>query len=333
MRPAGHNSGLVYALSSEDQTVQYASALALSSINKYPTHFVGEDKVAAVLGRGVSENKSTYILVADENQNVRNEIRKSLEALGYGMTEAVNGRDALLKAKSFPPKDLIIIGDNLRSDMTTEQVMEELKADVRTRYTPQGVLHDRVTRTATQARFGLDIPLVEREMKDNDLKGAVEKLEAKRAAETVTKRKAHEISVACATALSNLRLNSTNIRLADAVPNAWDALVNRKDDVRIPAAKFIGVAEGGDMKDKSAERLKDVFEDSKNATDLRLAALKSLAQVKPETYQALYIKAQSEPEWVLTYQAAVNFGKHPRTTKELLELLNVKRIDKDKKEK
>ena len=333
MRPAGHNSGLVYALSSEDQNVQYAAALALSSINKFPQHWVGEDKVAAVLGRGISENKSTYILVVDENQNVRNEIRKSLEALGYGMTEAVSGRDALLKAKSFPPKDLIIIGDNLRSDLTSEQLSEELKADVRTRYTPQGILHDRAARTATQARFGLDIPLVEREMKDADLRGAVEKLEAKRAAETVTKRKAHEISVACATSLSNLRLNSTNIHMADAVPNAWDALINRKDDVRIPSAKFIGVAEGGDMKDKAAERLKDVFEDSKNATDLRLAALKSLAQVKPEAYQALYIKAQSDPEWVLTYQAAVNFGKAERTNKELLDLLNVKRIDKDKKEK
>ncbi|GMV79957.1 MAG: hypothetical protein AMXMBFR7_11410 [Planctomycetota bacterium] len=331
--PTPTSAALINGLTCNDQNIEYACALALARINRFPDAWQGSERVGSLLARGVSENQPIQILVVDEDHNSRNHMRTVLEAEGYLVTDAVDGRDGLIKARSFPPKDTILIATELRRDLTPEQLMEELRADVRTRYTPVGILHLTADRDPVRARYGTEIPTVEREMKGHDLKGAIEKIEQRRAAESIPKRKAHEISVACAQALSKLDIRATNIVLADGVKACAEALKNRKDDVRIPAATAIGQARGGDMKDAAAEALLGVFQDGQNATELRLAALKSLADVKPEAYADVYLKAQTEQEHVLQEWAAVNFGKHERTNKSLYEFLRSKRIDKDKKEK
>ncbi len=329
-----HTSALVAAMDSNDQNIQYAGSLALAKINRFPQPWKGYDKVAKLLGRGVAENRPLRILVVEEDHNVRNKLRKEIEALGFGMTDAVTGRDAVLKSRSFPPKDLIVISDRLRRDLTPEQLMEELRADVRSRHIPVGILHNTTDRTRTQARFGAEILLVEREMKGNDLKTAIENLEKLRPAMAVPKRQAFEIAVDCATALSKLDLRCTNIILADAVRPAVAALRNRKDEVRIPAAKFVGKAKGGNMKDKSAEALLAVILEKANAVELRIAALKSLADVQPEKFEDVYHKLVTDPEesHELQYWAGVGFGKYLRTNKKLFDLQLAKRIDKAKKE-
>jgi hypothetical protein len=211
--------------------------------------------------------------------------------------------------------------------------MEELRADVRTRYTPVAILCNRDARTATQARFGTDLPLVEREMKGDDLKKAVEDLEKRRPSESVPKRKAHEIAVASATALAGLDPRWTNIPVVQAVPNCYEALVNRKDDVRIPAATFLGKIKGGDAKDKVGERLLEVALKAENPVELRLAAAKSLCRVMPEKYTDEALKEQGDKEHILQEWFAIHFGSALRTNKQLVGFLSAKRIDKDKKEK
>lgn len=327
-------SALVGAMYSENQNVQYAGALALAGINKFPVAWFGSEKVATLLGRGVSENKPIQILVVEEDQNVRNELRAALEALGYGVTDAVNGRDGMVKAREFPPKDVIVASDRLRSDLTPEQLIEELRGVVYTRYVPVGILHNTVNRNATQARFGAETALVEREAKADDLKKQIEDLAAKRQAEQIPKKHAHEIARSCAEALSALHLNCTSILLADAVPDANNALINRPDDIRVPAAVFLGNAKGGAIKEEVATRLREVFLNKENAVPMRLAALKSLGEVKPEAYQDDYLKAQlDEKEWELQFRSAINFGLHERQNKELYQFLREKRVEREKKEK
>src|SRR5207247_10759303 len=46
------------------------------------------------------------------------------------------------------PKDAVIIAENLRRDLTAEQLMEELRADTRTRYLPAGILAPRADRNS-----------------------------------------------------------------------------------------------------------------------------------------------------------------------------------------
>ena len=332
MPPAVSTSGLVNGLDSSEEGVQYACALALAATDRFPFKWIGSEKVAAILGRGVSENKAPQFLVVEEDHNAANELRGKLEALGYGVTVAVSGRDAVVQARSFPPKDGAIVADNLRRDLTAEQLLEELRADTRTRYLPAGILALRADRNAIGSRFS-DPLIVEREVTGNDLKTQVDAILAKRAAETVTKRKANEIAVACATALSKIDPRDTMLNLDDAVPHAINALVNRKDDVRIPSAIFLGRMEGGSKKAEAADKLKAVVLDANNAVELRRAALRSLGRVQPDGLEDVYAKVQADPDQEIKDIGAEAFGQKSRDNKAIIGFITSQRIDKDKKEK
>jgi CheY-like chemotaxis protein len=313
--------------------VQYEAALALAGINKFPAPWTGSEKVAGVLARGVSENKPLYILVVDEDQNQVNIMRGRLEGLNYGVSEAYSGRQGLNQARAHPPKDLILISDKLRRDFTTEQLIEELRADINTRYTPVAILHNHAEANLVKSRFGADRLLVEREAEGDTLKGMVTKLEEARPQESVPKKNAHELSRRCAEALAGLTPSATLLTLNDAVPACVTALENRKDDIRIPAATFVGHMAGGTVKADAEKRLAEVFLNAGNILPLRKAALTALGAVNREKYTDVYLKAQTEKEHELQEEAAYNFGRAPRESKTILEFLKTKRVEKDKKEK
>ncbi|HYG78044.1 MAG TPA: HEAT repeat domain-containing protein [Planctomycetota bacterium] len=331
--PAVSTSGLVNGLDSSEEGIQYACALALASIDRFPNRWIGSEKVAGILGRGVSENKAVQILLVEENHNTANALRSKLEALGYGVTAAISGRDAVVQARSFPPKDIAIVSESLRRDLNADQTLEELRADVRTRYLPIGILHNQADRTSIQSRFSSDLPLVEREADSNTTKTMVEAVIAKRATESVPKRKAHETAVACATALASVDPRDTHLVLEDAVSHCIDALVNRKDDVRNPAAIFLGRVEGGSKKDAAADKLKAVALDANNAVELRRNAVRALGRVKIDGMEDVYVKLQADADQEIKDIAAESFGQVSRANKNVIDLIRAQRIDKDRKEK
>lgn len=71
------------------------------------------------------------ILIADDEDNVRELVRVSLEDEGYEIHEAREGNEALAMAKSLKP-DLIIL-DIMMPGKTGYEVCEELKQDPATR--------------------------------------------------------------------------------------------------------------------------------------------------------------------------------------------------------
>ena len=71
------------------------------------------------------------ILIADDGEDIRELINITLEDEGYELHEAVDGNDALAKARSILP-DLIVL-DVMMPGMTGYQVCEELKKDPLTR--------------------------------------------------------------------------------------------------------------------------------------------------------------------------------------------------------
>ncbi len=341
--PAVSQSALIKGLECADLSVQYACAIALADINRFPIKWIGSEKVAKILGRGVSENKSVQILLVDESQDALNEMRGKLgdaaAGLNYSVSTAISGRHALVEAKSFPPKDIIIVADTLRRDLTVDQVLEELKADPRTRYVPVGILHAQKDRDLVKSRLGTELPLVEREMAGADLKNAVEAVVAKRPAESVNKRKAGEVAEACAVRLSKLCVNGTNILLNDAVQNCAEALINRADQVRIPSAIFLGKIEGGANKALAAEKLLAAYKDTNNAVELRRVALRALGRVQKEgsvgaeNLMDLYLKAQADADQEIKDIGAEAFGQISRDSKLISDFVHQERIDKDKKEK
>jgi CheY-like chemotaxis protein len=330
--PSVSTSALVTGLDSMDLSLQYGCAQSLAKINRFPAKWLGSDKVAKILGRGMCENKEAQILVVEENHNKANEMREKLEKLGYGVSVAEAGREALLQARSFPPKDAVIVAENLHQDLGTEQLVEELRADVRTRYLPVGILHVQADRTAVQARFGTEVPLVERESKDHDLKDQVENLLSKRAVESAPKRHAHEIAKLCTESLAKLNSKDTYLILNDAVEYALTVLVNQPEDVRIPAVVFLGNVEGGSEKAQTVEKLTTLFLDAKNNVELRRAALRSLGYVKKEGLNEIYFKAQADADQEIKNIGAEALGQLSRDDKTINDFVHAERIDKAQKE-
>ncbi len=78
--------------------------------------------------------KSQQILVADDEPNIREMLRQSLEEEGYKVTEAINGIDAISKAKAVQP-DLIIL-DIMMPQIDGFDVAVVLKNDPDTRGIP-----------------------------------------------------------------------------------------------------------------------------------------------------------------------------------------------------
>ena len=338
--PAVSASALVRGMDCADDNVQYACAIALADINRFPARWIGSEKVARILARGVGENRPVQILLVDENQNELNAMSEKLKAaFDYGVTVAASGREALQTARSFPPKDIVIIAENLRRDLTVEQVMEELRADPRTRYLPVGILHRTKDRDLVKSRLGVDIPLVEREMSGNDLKTAVEAIVAKRVKESVNKRKAEEVAEECAQRLAKIDAQATHIALAEAATSCANALIKRDDKVRIPAAQFLGNVEGGAARDLAAQNLLAVFQDGDAAVALRRVALRSLGRVAKEgtvgatNLADVYLKAESDPDQEIKDTAAEAFGQSSRDTGLISAFVHQERIDRDKKEK
>ena len=115
--------------------------------------------------------------------------------------------------------------------------------------------------------------------------------------------------------------------------HAYNALLNRKDDVRIPAAIFLGRVEGGAKKAEAAEKLKAVVMDSANAVELRRAALRSLGRVQKDGLEDVYRKVQADPDQEIKDIGAESYGQISRANGSIIDFIRENRIDKDKKEK
>jgi len=326
-------SGLVIALFCPDLMVQYAAALSLVDINRFPEQWGGSDKVVGRLARGVSENKPLEVLVVDEDANRRLEMKSRITEVGLTMCGAESGRDGLVKARMHPPKELVLISDRLRINLRAEQVIAELRADPRTSGCALSVLYDAEQRTPVQARFGTELPLVERGLQGADLKSALDKVAATRKTDPVSKRKALEVAAACVSALARLDPRYSHFSLDEAVPACVEALVNRPEPIRLAAAELIGSAQGGKMKAASIEKLILVMNDATAPAALRLAALRSLGMIDPEANVDMCLRLQADQDFEVQLRAARNFGLRSRDTKKIYEMLAQERIDREKKEK
>src|SRR5258706_3849850 len=87
---------------------------------------------------GRPEAQSGTLLVVDDNEANRDMLARRLERLGYKVSRAVNGREALEKI-SREPFDLVLL-DIMMPEMNGYEVLERLKADAALRSLPVIVL-------------------------------------------------------------------------------------------------------------------------------------------------------------------------------------------------
>lgn len=96
----------------------------------------------------------TKILVIDDDERARYVIRKLLGGTPYAMSEAATGPEGVRLAREAPPQ--VIFLDFLLQDMTAFDVLDELKADPRTRSIPVIVVTSHMLDAAERSRLAAD---------------------------------------------------------------------------------------------------------------------------------------------------------------------------------
>jgi HEAT repeat protein len=316
--PGGENSG---------REVRYHAAIAIAHMNP-DKPFPGSELVVSLLANAVGETGPAQIVLVEEDSGNRNALRARLAGIGYGVTLAADGRDGLGRATTFPPKDIIVISDSLKSNWDAKALIEQLKGDPRSRYIPIIMLADLANREEVRAKFP-NVPVMHREDAPEELKRVTEETLAGQTTIAVTKRKAEEIAIMAAEALAVIDPYHTSLNTADSSKALTDALVGRADAVRMPVMTALG-----NFKIQAAfQPLINVFSDKSNTVEIRRKALWAVARVRPASAFTVFLNAEeSETDFDIRYIASEGYGLGKPDYESIIRFVGAARVDKEQKE-
>jgi|GEM_PF-1371814 len=311
------DGALSLAFSSGDKLVGYAAASAAVSCDLVTSNVVG------ILARALGETSVRQVLVIDENPETLNALVTGLNSKGFFAVGAANGIDGLLRAKNFPPKDLVIASATL-SDMTLDKIVFEIQSGM-TSETPVVVLAadrgmDQVQElwdgkvagflTYSEVQSGAYAPVVQ------EFSGEMNS----------ARQKAIELSISAAKSLSMLN----GLMLNSIVEDLIQAL-DKPDEVRINVLGAL--VKVGDR--TALEPVARVFMDSSVATEVRVAAAKALGaifaagQAAPDGELLSSLQealAGDEPALRLAAAGAIGKASNLLDTEDLVQMLVANRI-------
>ncbi len=329
VKPEHEGQPLIDALDSKDDRVRVSAAIALAKMDPV-VPFPGSEKVVAALSDAISKAGPLQILVVEEDDDAFKLIKPLIEEHGWGVSRATSGRDALNKAGTFPPKDLILISTKLKVDLTTkfdeekkiDGVLERLAKGRALKLIPVALLIKKEELADEQAKFG-KFPMIARTTKGVNLREDILKALGK-TGPGVTKQKREEMAARAALALLEIEPRRTQLRVLDAADACQKALFNRPDKVRNPCIRALGL-----FKVKAAAPdLVKVFNTKTNTVLLRKNCLDALGQCDPDPNTKLFLTAQEEKEFALRNAAAIAEGKAHQTPKPevLTKFLQARRL-------
>jgi CheY-like chemotaxis protein len=111
---SANTPAMTAALGSGYKAVRYAAAFALS--------MAGDNGAAVVgaLGEALGEDALRTVLVADDQSESRNAMAAALRAAGYTVVTADSGALGFSRARTVPPKDVVIVRAGM-ADVTVDQ--------------------------------------------------------------------------------------------------------------------------------------------------------------------------------------------------------------------
>lgn len=225
-------AGLRAAVQSADGAIAAEAAVAIGNIS-YRTG-QSADGVVAMLGEAAGRDIQRIAAVIDADQGRANAVASALRNAGMLVNTWNTGAKALATLNRVPGLDVVILADQL-PDLTTNQVLVEVRDDARTAETPVFILA--ADADAASELYGDQITGA---MSAPDASMILEALGDDMSAD---RREADALSQRAASTLANLALaGRTNI--GGAVQKLESTLANRPDAVTIPAMQALAAAGG-----------------------------------------------------------------------------------------
>jgi CheY-like chemotaxis protein len=223
---ASATPGLNAALASSDGALRSEAAVALGTIAVHGGAAAGEN-VVNILAEAVGREVSRVALVIDADAERAAKIGAALGQSGVYVTTMGKGTLGLLQARRAAGLDVILLAESL-PDITTAEVLDQLKADERLANVPVVILAAKAEDAA--ATYG------------DKIKGAITNAEdmkpvqdALSASMTGDRALAEDLGGRAATTLGNL-CHSGHCTCSPAILTAvGSALTNRPDSVSVPA--------------------------------------------------------------------------------------------------
>ncbi len=132
--PGAPTAGLTAALASKDGAMRSEAAVALGQ-QSVRARTAADPQVVATLGEAVGREVVRTVFVIEANADVRNAAQAQVEKLGFASMSAERGANAIALLHRVPGVDALIISDTL-PDLTTFQVIDDLRAEARFEKTP-----------------------------------------------------------------------------------------------------------------------------------------------------------------------------------------------------
>ncbi len=343
---------IIKSLTDKDKRVRYAAAGVLLDLNP-PSKFLGLDAVLVNLLDAVGEMGARVVLIVhDERDNddrrAITDLEKKLISLGCFPVVATSPREGVVKAKSFPAPDLLVIQSKMGRDVffdielpnkktITQSAWESLRDDVRTRAVPKYILCEDDADLAKAKEIYEDKAWYLKKPVDRMvLKNQLDQTFATPEAQKDTKGRAEKLAQDAAEALARLDPFNTIYSFREAVPalvRNLDPQHQRPDPIRIPCIQALG--HFGDA--RALDILGGTVAEKANDKSVRAEAALALSEIYRQTgltpSTALYdiIKANlldGELDVEVNLGAAV--GNSTVTNAQRLELQKHRRLHGDK---
>jgi HEAT repeat protein len=345
---------LIEALTNEDKRVRYAAAEAMVRLNpqqqKLGMELVIPNLVDALGESGVRVALVIYDVQTDEDRNFINKLRQSLIQLNVFPVIATSGGDGVVKAKSFPTEDVIIIQKKIAAQVyfketitrkqETENVLRALSQDVRTRNIPRIILSDTdAEMQLAKTEFAENTPwYIKKDTHKLDIEAMLDKIFDTEEAKKDSKHRADLLAKSSAEHLALIDPTNTLYPYRDAV----DALirtvsaekVKREDFIRIPSALALGIY--GDQRafDVLAKVVGSKAEEQK---PVRWQCAKSLSMIfrqtgaapSKEVYETLLKNCCEDGDYDIEFACGEALGNSKLTPEQRRETMHKRRIKRD----
>jgi CheY-like chemotaxis protein len=220
--------------------------------------------VVNALGDAAGRDIARMAFVIDSDAVRCSSVNTGLKALGVSSVCWDNGAKGTAMLHRVPGVDVILVADKL-SDLTTDQVIDDIRADSRYEKTPVFVLSATAEKAAEL--YGATTQGVIGNAADLSAVGAA------LGAVTGDRARADKLAAQAAMALAHLSMSGTNV--SSALNGLTSTLATRPDEVTIPAMFAIGAAGDG----THIPALMSVVSDGKRSDAARAAAANAAAAI------------------------------------------------------
>jgi HEAT repeat protein len=331
---------LIAALTFGDKRVRYAAAIALAHLNP-AVDFPNSDAVITNLIDALGESGQRVVLVVEKDRNHRNRMIGLLRELGYMAFGVDNGRDGIIRSKTFPSQDLVIVsselnneGDPARGEDPLEfELIDDLKNDYRTRHVKVMVLAPAERHTIMQSLVdeGRALDILEPEIDKATLADKLTRAFGSEEDQRDEKSRSDKICERAALAIAQLRPGHTKIAIAQAAAALAENArreAGRPDNVRVACLK--GLSAVGAEGRSTLDVLTREFLDGTNSIEVRRAMATAMGDVSkgqamPEDSFKALLAALADEDKELHTNAGYALGKATLTGAQALEVFVAQR--------